>query len=210
MSATHAPRINRTDAADRLLNATSEILAERDTLEISVAEISMRSGLNHGLVRYYFNGKEGLLLALLKRDAEIALENLRKLVETPLPPMRKLERHIRGVVRTYFRYPYINPLINYLQQSNEENAGNLAEVFVQPLHRYQALILDEALRAGDIKKIDSRFFYFATIGACDQIFKSRRMLKDSFGIDELSSELIDEYGDFVFDLVTSGMRVGDR
>lgn len=205
MSTLSPSRVNRTDASDRLLHAASEILAQRDTLEISVAEISARSGLNHGLVRYYFSGKEGLLLALLKRDAEKALEGLRQLVESRLPPARKLELHIRGVMRTYFQYPYINPLINHLQQSNEENASALAEFFVGPLHKYQECILREAEDAGLIKNVDTRFFYFLIIGACDQIFKCRRMLGKSFGIEELNDSITDEYSDFLYSVVISGI-----
>lgn len=198
-------RIGRTDAADRLLEATSQLLAERDTVEVSVAEISERSGLNHGLVRYYFESKEGLLLALLKRDADVALEGFRKLVESSSPPIRKLEAHIRGIARTYLRYPYINPLINYLQQSSDENAKFLGEIFITPLLDYQGAILAEAYKQELIVQVDPRFFFFSLIGACDQVFKNRRILRSTYSIDSLDLPFIDRYADFLIDTTLKGM-----
>lgn len=202
-------RPSRTDAPDRLLEATSQILAERDTVVVSMADISKRSGLNHGLVRYYFHDKEGLLLALLKRDAEMALKGFGKLVESSRPPMQKLEAHIRGIARTYFRFPYINPLINYLQQSSDANAHVLGEVFVRPLLEYQNALLTEAYEAGLIVKIDPRFFFFSLVGACDQVFKSRRILHSTYAIEALDTHFVDQYAQFLIDTTLKGMRVSD-
>lgn len=202
-----AARPSRTDAPDRLLEATSQILAERDTVVVSIAEISERSGLNHGLVRYYFDGKEGLLLALLKRDAEAALHGFRLLVESDRPPLKKLEAHIRGIARVYFRYPYFNPLINYLQQSSDENARFLGDVFVRPILEYQDRLLAEAHQAGLIAKIDPRFFFFTLVGACDQVFKSRRILRSTYAIEALDMQFVDQFAQFLIDTTLKGMRL---
>lgn len=209
-SAVRDVRIGRTDAAKRLLEATSQLLAERDTVEVSIAEISKRSGLNHGLIRYYFENKEGLLLALLRRDAEVALQGFSQLVQSDAPPLRKLEAHIRGIAKTYFRYPYINPLINYLQQSSAENAQVLGETFVRPLLEHQQAILEEARQANLITRIDPRFFFFSLIGACDQVFKSRRILRSVYGIEVLDGAFIEKYADFLIDTTLRGMLLKSR
>lgn len=197
---------SRSGARERLLDATSELLGERDTLELSLMEISARSGLNHGLVKYYFGGKEGLLLALLERDASKALQGLAALVATEMPPRRKIELHIRGVINTYFRFPYINRLINMLQSSSADNARELSRIFIIPLRDHQATILDEARKAGVIRDVDATFFYFTVIGACDFLFHSRSTLPFISGSSEVTAALKDDYAGHLVKFVIDGVR----
>jgi AcrR family transcriptional regulator len=199
---------DKVDARERLLDATAELLTSRDTLDFSLAELAKVAGLNHGLVQYYFGSKEGLLLALLRRDAEDALDAMRKLVALDISPLNKIELHIGGVVRTYFRRPYINSLINFLQESKQENAAALAMFFVRPLHELQKQILDEAKAAGEIGEVNPMFFYFITMGACDLIFKGRRMLPFAFDVTEIDSALTQSYSDYLAAFVTHALRAG--
>lgn len=196
----------RVATRERLLDATSALLSERDTLEVSLNEISARSGLNHGLVNYYFGGKEGLLLALLERDAAKALRDLDTLVSQQIAPLKKLELHIRGVINAYFRHPYINRLINLLQSANADTAGELARIFIAPLQRYQAMIIDECRRTGDITNTDPHLFYYTVIGACEFLFHSRNTLPFLSGPSEITPELKDAYADHLVGILLDGLR----
>ena len=55
-------------ARDLLLQTASDIMREGDIVDISLSELSLRSGLNSALVKYYFGNKAGLMRALLDRD----------------------------------------------------------------------------------------------------------------------------------------------
>lgn len=195
----------RTDSRDRLLEATSQLLVERDTLDVSLLDIAARAELNHGLVGYYFGSKDGLLLALLKRDAFKALASLKLLVEADMPPIRKLQLHIAGIIRTYFRHPYINPLINRLQGSGTESARELAEFFIRPLIELQRQILSQAEAAGQIRPVDPMHFYCSTIGAADFLFRSRGTLPFAFGIETIDQDLADAYARHVVDTILNGL-----
>ncbi|WP_256849209.1 TetR/AcrR family transcriptional regulator, partial [Pantoea sp. Ft+CA_17] len=59
----------RNPTADKLLLAASELMIESNSIEVSLSEIAQRSGVNAALVKYHFGNKDGLLLALLARDA---------------------------------------------------------------------------------------------------------------------------------------------
>ncbi|AEG51514.1 regulatory protein TetR [Sphingobium chlorophenolicum L-1] len=197
----------RVAARERLLDATSALLGERDTLDISLNEIAARSGLNHGLVNYYFKGKEGLLLALLERDAARALNELEHLVGQDMPPLTKLELHIRGVINVYFRYPYINRLINVLQSGNADMARELARIFIAPLQKFQARIIDECRRAGDIGVVDPTLFYYTVIGACEFLFHSRNTLPHLSGPPEITSKLKEDYADHLVRFLLDGLKI---
>ena len=63
-------------AREQLLDTASAIMREGDIVDISLSELSLRSGLNSALVKYYFGNKAGLLMALLFDYALIGLSSL--------------------------------------------------------------------------------------------------------------------------------------
>lgn len=197
----------RVAARERLLDATSALLSERDTLEISLNEIATRSGLNHGLVNYYFKGKEGLLLALLERDAAKALSALEHLVVQRIPPLKKLELHIRGVINVYYRYPYINRLINVLQSTNADTARELARIFISPLQKYQSAIIEDCIQAKDIRAVDGNLFYYTVIGSCEFLFHSRNTLPYLSGPPEITASLKEAYADHLVRFLLDGLKI---
>lgn len=198
-------RAGKVGARERLLDAASALLSERDNLAISLNEISVRAGLNHGLVNYYFGGKEGLLTALLERDALTALAALDRLVASDLSPEIKLERHIRGVIQTYYRFPYINRLISRLQSESTTTAELLARIFISPLQRLQYRIVEEGIASGHFRPVDPWFLYHMLIGMCEFIFQSRETLPYLQGARAITTETCDDYADHVHELVMRGI-----
>ena len=198
-------RSERGAARDRLLDAASALLSERDNLAISLNEISARSGLNHGLVNYYFGGKEGLLTALLERDALTALGALDRLVASDLPAEIKLERHIRGIIQTYYRFPYINRLISRLQSESADTAELLARIFISPLQVLQNRIIEEGVESGRFRAVDSWFLYHTLVGMCEFIFQSRNTLPFLTNARPITPATCDEYASYVIDLILRGI-----
>src|SRR4030088_2095133 len=88
--------------AEKLLVAASELMIERSSIDVSLSDIAQKSGVNAALVKYHFGNKDGLLLALLARDAATEVANLEYLLAQPITPSAKLRLHIAGISRTYF------------------------------------------------------------------------------------------------------------
>jgi AcrR family transcriptional regulator len=82
----------RNATADRLIVAASELMIERSSIEISLSDIGHKSGVNAALVKYHFGNKDGLLLALLARDAATEMAQLEYLLAQPITPTAKLKR----------------------------------------------------------------------------------------------------------------------
>jgi len=77
-------------AREKLIETASLIMREGDTIDISFSELSMRSGLNSALVKYYFGNKDGLLEAILERDMTKIVEEVGLLIAKDMPPEDKL------------------------------------------------------------------------------------------------------------------------
>jgi len=199
----HKPtKKKKNNSKDQLLIAASTILTERNAIDISLSDIAEASGLNSALIKYHFGNKEGLLLALVARDAASTLGLLDQLLAMHVSPAQKVRLHVAGVVKTYAKFPYLNRLIHTLMDSKDPIvAEEMVNFFVKPLLESQTKILEEGLQAGIFHKIDPMMFYYSVIGACDYIFYARHSRKIVTGNTELTPELRDKYINFVADTI---------
>lgn len=196
MTSTKAVVLQATSTRDLLLDATSALMIERNSVTVSLNDIAQKSGLNSALISYYFGGKAGLFKALLERDAGSAFGPLERLVQSDLDAVEKLRRHVSGIIRTYFRYPYMNRLIGALAvDPDSDTARFISERFTKPLAQAQQAILEQGRVEGAFRDIDPMLFYFSLIGACDHLFHARHSLKYAFGIDEIDDRLRQRYTD---------------
>lgn len=196
---------DRISVRDQLLAAAGAVMTEQDTIDVPLAEIAQRAGVNVALVSYYFGGRDGLLLALAKRDAEQALAGLDVLMRLDLSPAAKLRKHIAGVVDSFFRHPYLNRLLRALMRDSDSAAAReIAECFAAPTAAAVRALLEEGARIGELRPVDPMLFHFAMHGACESLFSGRTMLKHLHGIEAIDDALRQRYAAAVTELLLAG------
>ena len=199
----------RNPTAEKLLVAASALMIERASIEISLSDIALKSGVNAALVKYHFGNKDGLLLALLARDAATEMDNLEYLLAQPISPTAKLKLHIGGIIRAYWRFPYMNRLIHYLlHESSPESADAVSKFFVAPLLEFHRRLLAEGVAAGEFRSIDPVLFYTSLIGACDHLFFGRHAMSRAVGVGPVTDEVCRDYIKHMEALLCSGMVNG--
>jgi AcrR family transcriptional regulator len=200
------PQAAKNTTAEKLLMAASELMIERSSIDVSLSDIAQKSGVNAALVKYHFGNKDGLLLALLARDAATEVANLEYLLAQPIPPTAKLKLHVAGIIRAYRRFPYMNRLIHYLlHETSEEAAGEVSKFFVAPLLDFHRRLLAEGIRAGEFRKIDPVFFYTSLIGACDYLFFGRQAMSRASGVGPVTDQVCRDYIKHMEALICGGM-----
>src|SRR6187549_2109006 len=197
---------SKNSTAEKLLVAASELMIERASIEVSLSDIAQRSGVNAALVKYHFGNKDGLLLALLARDAATEVANLEYLLAQPIAPTAKLKLHIAGIIRAYHQFPYMNRLIHYLlHESSVDAADEVSKFFVAPLLEFHRRLLAEGVKAGEFRKIDPVLFYTSLIGACDHLFFGRHAMSRATGVGPVTEEVCREYIKHMEALICGGM-----
>ena len=197
--------------AEKLLVAASELMIERASIEVSLSDIAQKSGVNAALVKYHFGNKDGLLLALLARDAETEVSNLEYLLAQPISPTEKLKLHIGGIIRAYRRFPYMNRLIHYLlHETSAEAANEVSKFFVAPLLDFHRRLLAEGIRAGEFRKVDPVLFYTSLIGACDHLFFGRQAMSRASGVGPVTEQVCRDYIRHMEALICGGMLAPNR
>jgi AcrR family transcriptional regulator len=197
--------------ADKLLVAASELMIARSSTEVSLSDIAQKSGVNAALVKYHFGNKDGLLLALLARDAATETANLEYLLAQPITATEKLKLHIAGIIRAYRRFPYMNRLIHYLlHESSAEAADEVSKFFVAPLLDFHRRLLAEGIKAGEFRDIDPVLFYTSLIGACDHLFFGRHAMSRATGIGPVTDEVCRDYIRHMEALICGGMLTANH
>ena len=196
----------RNPTADKLLAAASELMIERNALDVSLSDLAHKSGVNAALVKYHFGNKDGLLPALLQRDAEAEVANLEYLLAQPISATEKLKLHIAGIINAYFRFPYLNRLIHLLlHESNPSSADEVSRFFVKPLFEFQRRLLEQGVASGEFRKVDPVLFYTSLIGSCDHLFHSRKTIARAIGVGEVTDDVRRKYIDHMTALILGGM-----
>ena len=190
-----------------LLETASAIMREGDVDDISLSELSLRSGLNSALVKYYFGNKAGLLKALLDRDWQAIVTSVDALVaKDGWDPEAKLKRHISKVVDTFYAVPYLNRLtMRLVGESDEAEARRIADCYLSPLYRAYEQLIGDGVNAGVFRPIDPQLFYFTVTGAVDRFFSARLVLRHSFDQEVLTEELRDRYREHTVDIIMAGI-----
>lgn len=201
-----ARREERSASAEALLNATAQLLSEATTIDVSLNEISQRASVNSAMIKYYFGNKEGLLLALLERDAETAMTALKALSEMDIPAQKKLKIHINGIINAYYRSPYINRLIHYMVESGSPAASKrVAQIFIEPMIDVYRDIVTQGVREGVLKDVDPGLLYYCLVGAADHIFHAGYSVPSTLGVSRLDDGIKQKYAELVCDIYLRGL-----
>ena len=189
-----------------LLATASAIMREGDIVDISLSELSLRSGLNSALVKYYFGNKAGLMKALLDRDMAAITQSVDALVAKDFDPETKLRRHLSRMIDTFYATPYLNRLLMRLvRDSDPPEAQRIAETYLSPLHAAYDRLIADGVKAGVFRNIDPQLFYFTATGAADRFFSARLVLRHCFDQDTLTEELRDRYRAHTIDFIMAGI-----
>jgi len=194
-------------AGSLLLDTAGLIMRESDTIDVSLSELSKRSGLNSALVKYYFGNKAGLLRALLDRDWQAIVTSVDALIaKDGWDPEAKLRRHISKVVDTFWQVPYLNRLtMRLVRESDDAEARRIADNYLSPMYRAYEQLIGDGVKAGAFRPVDPQMFYFTVTGAVDRFFSARLVLKHCFDQDTLTEELRDRYREHCIDFIMAGI-----
>lgn len=193
-------------SADQLIDATASLLSERSTLDVSLNEIAKSSGLNSALIKYYFGNKEGLFLALLERDAKLAMTALEDLVAMNVSADQKLRIHISGMINAYYRAPYLNRLIHFMVESaSEEASKRVAGLFIEPMLVAYRRIIDQGIKEGILDPVDPAMLYYSIVGACDHMFHASYSVPATLGATRITEAVKAQYITHVTKVMLNGL-----
>ena len=196
----------KNSTAEKLLVAASELMIERASIEVSLSDIAQKSGVNAALVKYHFGNKDGLLLALLARDAATEMSQLEYLISQPISPTAKLQAAYRRHHPRLSPVPLYEPADPLSAARKQRGSGRRGvEVLRRALLEFQRRLLAEGIKAGEFRNIDPVMFYTSLVGACDHLFFGRHAMSRATGVGPVTDEVCREYIKHMEALICGGM-----
>jgi AcrR family transcriptional regulator len=96
---------------ERILEAATELFAQRGYAGTGVDRLAERSGIAKTAIYYHFGNKEGLLAAVLARAAAVWIENIRRAAERAGTPEEALDQALAGMRAMVDERPWILKLL---------------------------------------------------------------------------------------------------
>ncbi|MCF8037060.1 MAG: TetR/AcrR family transcriptional regulator [Desulfobacteraceae bacterium] len=137
---------------EQVIAATRKCIVEKGVLHLSIKDVAAEAGVSTGVIYYYFENKQDLLLQVLKetfrRSHDRVIESL-----APLDSGReKLFKHIENISIVPEDNPEFFPLLmNYLAQARHNpEFANIIKKFFGNLRSFIREYLDQGIEGNEI------------------------------------------------------------
>jgi len=168
----------------KLLDATQELLASKSYIEVTIREVAERAGLNSAMVRYYFNNKEGLFLALLEQMSKQHFNNMIHISEQKDPIKHFIQFMLKMLSNN-------NSFARLIHDEFAHSNSKLSDAFIEKFPKRMAKFLPQLIKQNtsitDDRKAKQAAFTLVSMIVMPFIGLSVR--KKAWGIsdDEISS-----------------------
>jgi TetR/AcrR family transcriptional regulator len=188
-----------------LLQATRKLLEELPPAKVTRAAVARRAGVDPNLIRYYFQDRDSLILAVVEQIlAEFSEANTD---ESSGSAVEQLRAHIRNFIQFNTQYPFFQRLI--LEEIANWKSVR-AKQLVQRLNQSSIAILSGILKDGgkdrSLRQLDPVLMHIALIGVSEFFKHARVLLDDGLGKPGVPADLTKRYTDLVAQLVLDGAR----
>lgn len=153
--------------ANSLMDAVANALRERSHLDLSLREIATEAGTSHTMIRYYFESKDGLLLAMIENISSGILEELKllrhQIVDLPGSPTRYL---VKCLITGIFRHPEIMRVAVTETGRNGSSIGEryLSHTVSRIFANFRLIIRDLMERGTYRQDLDLRYAVYTMTG----------------------------------------------
>lgn len=129
--------------SDSLLVAAETQLRDKSHLDLTSREIAEAAGTHAGMVNYYFQGKDGLLMALLKnaaKDVDRHLDAMEAAIESGNED--PTEGLVRGLIAAYQQKAAVIPIF-YIELFR---VGSPVNIFYSQHREYNSVRIEKMIR----------------------------------------------------------------
>lgn len=159
-------------AAERRLNivrAAAKLFSEKGYHDATLEEIARELKYTKGSIYYYINSKQDLLFQCHDLAMNLLLENIKKIMDSGLPPEPMLKEVIKGHIETLMSE--FN-LITVTLSSDYELEEKYSEIIISKRDQYEnsiAEIIREGIKRGIFREVPVKVVINLIMGAANWI-----------------------------------------
>lgn len=189
----------------KILDAAEEEFAAAGLSGARTESIAARTGVTKAMIYYYYDSKEGLYEAVLRRAFREHIEAAQDPNWTEGDPAEKLELFIRAFLARSAGNPNIPAIVAHEAMQNK--GKYYKQVGVTAFYETIANILERGMRAKLFRQVDAYHAAVTIVGACVFYFCSRENIKHLWADkDILSPEMVRAHMDEAVRLIMNGLK----
>jgi AcrR family transcriptional regulator len=187
----------------RLLDIALDQFAAKGFEGTSIRDIAAEAGVNHGMIKYYFDNKDRLWRAAVT----LLFERMERELAGPHPEdegadsLQKVKNRLRRYVRYCARHPEHARIM--IQESIRENSrlAWAVERFIAPQHEAASKVRSEEENTGIWPNISAASLSYIVVASCQMPFVLAQEIKHLYGVDMLHEAQIEAHADAVVDFL---------
>lgn len=190
---------------ETLLRAARELLETLPPAKVTRAAVARHAGVDPNLIRYYFQDRDSLLLAVAERVVEERAQQLSGALEGTAAD--RLREHVRIFLEFNAAQPFFQRLLlDEIATWKSARARQLFQRSNQLAIDVYAAIIRDGVKDKSLRSVDPALLHVAVVGMTEFVSSSRVVLEDAFGKGATPAELAQRYADVVTTLVVDGLR----
>jgi AcrR family transcriptional regulator len=176
-----------------LIKSTRRLLKTTPPEQIKRLDIARYAKVDPALIRYYFGDVRQLLTAVTQDILAEMRERVTAATGQPGTARERLRARIHAYIEIYSENPHFHQLML-------ERIVSGVDMLNRSIQQLTSLI-DDGLRAGEMRDVDPRFLHTAIISMCAFFFSGKQVFTDLFPEEKNRARLIERYTDFITDIV---------
>jgi TetR/AcrR family transcriptional regulator len=189
----------------QILDAAEEEFARYGLAGAKIDAIAARTGVVKAMIYYYFETKEGLYRAVMKRIGSELDAAFQQLASESLPTKEAIETSIRAGIAYGAMYPHRGMLWFYEAIQNQGQYGQSSGW--QKSFWNMTLILERGMAEGVVRSLDPFLTAINILGICTFYFNAHENLKYLDPSRQLlSPEAINQQIQAAIDLIWAGVK----
>lgn len=164
---------------EKLLDAAQALLAIKPYKEVTIRDLADHAGLNSAMVRYYFDNKEGLFLALLDQMSKQHFVDMKQISSQQEPIKKFIQFMLKMLTQN-------NNLARLIHDEFANDNSKLGEAFIEMFPKRMAKILPQLIKANTSITDDKKAKYaaFSLISMIILPFVGRSVRERAWEIDD--------------------------
>ncbi len=188
-----------------ILEAAERIFAEVGLAGARTDAIASLAGVNKALLYYYFKSKDGLYLAVLEDHLKAFHRRAGEVLSAGGSARATLLRY----VSTHFDFvsarPYYPRLVQRLLMAGGRPLERLAREHFAPLYRKLAEVIEQGVRAGELRRADSHHTVLSLVSLNVFYFSAAPIVKAVTGLDPYEKRNLARRKEEVLRLIRYGL-----
>lgn len=193
--------VDKEEKKQEILKAAVRIFAQNGVVKTKMTDIAKAAGIGKGTIYEYFRSKEDIFAETythLFQDTEIRIAEV---LESPISPEDKLRKFMSVTIEEFLVRDggeFAGIMMSFWSEGIRNNNERIMEIIdlkkvYSEFRIIIAGILDEGIKTGQFRKVDTHITASVMIGALDGILLQYVMDKNVFSPEQATAALLDSF-----------------